>query len=276
MLYIVSTPIGNLADITYRAVETLKKSDLILCEDCRNSAKLLNFYGVKSKLESFHEHNEDESISRVVDLYNNGKTISLISDAGTPLICDPGFKLVRYFKQHNLNFSHIGGVSSVIWALVISSIPVDKFSFIGFLSKKNQKAKEDIINFKNNYSSIVFFESPKRVIYTIEMLSQIYDENHTISLCKELSKLNENSYTGSISKIRSLIQKNEIICKGEFVFIIAPEELTKTKPNDESLYNETKILLDKFNLKQACKIIAEKYIIKTTYVYNTFIKYAKK
>ncbi len=217
-LFIVPTPIGNLGDITFRAVETLKTVDLILAEDTRTSSKLLKHYKVDSKLESYHMHNEHQRLKAIISKIIGGKTIALISDAGTPSISDPGFLLIRECIKHNIQVECLPGATALITALVISGIPSDKFLFEGFLPTKKGRTKrlKELVDEKK---TIVFYESPYRILKTLKDFSDYFGTENNISISRELTKIYEETFRGTVKESIIHFEKNKP--KGEFVLVLS-------------------------------------------------------
>lgn len=218
-LYIVSTPIGNLKDITFRSINILKDVDAIACEDTRITNRLLNKYDIVKKLVVYNDYNERNKTNTLIDFLLEGKKIALVSDAGTPCISDPGYRLVNAAQKNNIEVLSIPGPSSVQAALSISGLPTDNYFFQGFLPKK--KGRETKFNeLKNIKCSIVLFESPKRVNKTLLHIEK-YLGNRIISICKEITKVHEKVFIGRVHDIINNIK--EITLKGEFVIVIAKE-----------------------------------------------------
>jgi len=219
-LYIVSTPIGNLKDITFRAIEILKSVDYILCEDTRISGKLLKHYEINSRLVKFADFNEEKIIPAVVSDLTRGQKIALVSDAGTPLISDPGFKLVRQVTESGIKVESIPGASATLSALVISGLPTDKFLFLGYLSKKDSKRLkmlEDVRSaLKIFKTTIIIYESPYRVLKTLRDVRVVFGDV-TIAVCRELTKLYEETFRGTVSEALDYFTKKA--AKGEFVIL---------------------------------------------------------
>lgn len=216
-LYIISTPIGNLADITLRALETLKQLDLILAEDTRRTSKLLSHYNIKNKIISYNDFNKHKKTPMIINFLKNNKNIGIVSDSGTPGISDPGFYLVRECVKNNINIIPTPGPNAAITALISSGLPTDSFSFYGFLPKK-EKAKEDFFKkIKNEDKTIVIYESPYRLIKTLKIMSEI-TPNKEICIARELTKKFEEFIRGTAFEIYSKIKYREI--KGEIVIII--------------------------------------------------------
>lgn len=230
-LYVVATPIGNLNDMTKRAIETLKEVDIILCEDTRTSMKLLNNFNIKNKLMSYHKYNEQEQTKNIIKLLKQDKNIAIITDAGTPCISDPGYILVKEARENNITVIPIGGISALITALSASGIETDKFTFQGFFpreTKEKTKLLEELN--KTTIKVHIFYESPKRIIKTLEYLKNNLDIEK-ISIFKELTKLHEKNYYGTLEEVLNKLQNEEKTNQGEYTFII------KTKPKQEKEQN---------------------------------------
>ncbi|MEK9779265.1 MAG: 16S rRNA (cytidine(1402)-2'-O)-methyltransferase [Gammaproteobacteria bacterium] len=256
-LFIVSTPIGNLEDITYRAVDTLKNVDLILAEDTRHSAKLISHFQISKKLIAFHDHNEKSQYMKIIEKLKDGLNIALISDAGTPLINDPGFNLVRSAKQENINVVPVPGASSPIAALSASGLPADSFTFLGFVPTKDS----DRINFleKLKYSSgtSIFFESPSRILKTTKLIKEIFGSKRNVCLAKEISKIHETIITGDIDEIIHYLEESSDHQKGEFVVLVGG---LNYKEIDEKLVLLNEIiphLLKEMSASKAAKLAAK-------------------
>ena len=216
-LFVVPTPIGNLDDITIRAIETLKSSNLILSEDTRHAKKLLTHYKINTKINSYHLNNEHKKVDQYIDLMASGKTISLITDAGTPCISDPGFLLVREAIKRNISITCLPGPTALIPALVLSGLPSENFIFEGFLPrKKGRKAK--LIEISQNKSTTIIYESPFRIIKTLSDLQEYLGQDRQISLSREISKIYEETFRGKIVEAIDHFIGNKI--KGEFVICI--------------------------------------------------------
>ena len=216
-LFVVPTPIGNLDDITIRAIETLRRSNLILSEDTRHAKKLLTHYKINTKINSYHLNNEHKKVDQYIDLMAAGKTISLITDAGTPCISDPGFLLVREAIKRNIGITCLPGPTALIPALVLSGLPSEGFIFEGFLPrKKGRKAK--LIEISQNKSTTIIYESPFRIIKTLSDLQEYLGQDRQISLSREISKIYEETFRGKILEAIDHFIGNKI--KGEFVICI--------------------------------------------------------
>ena len=263
-LYLVSTPIGNMEDITYRALNILRKSDFILCEDTRRSAKLLFYFKIKKKLLSFHKFNEKKVTGKIIDLIKNGKIISLISDAGTPIISDPGLTLVKACIGENLNVTPIPGASAVTAAISASGFS-DKYIFYGFLSKKESEVDKVLKNFVNLDFSIVFFVPISKVNFYISKFKS-YFQNRKIVLAKEMTKIHENFIRNDVEKIKNLPEAE----KGEFTVVLS--EIIKLKnvkkEINESVKVDIKKMLKKYSHKDVVEFISKRENLPKKIIYD--------
>lgn len=220
-LYIVPTPIGNLDDITLRAIETLKLSDIILAEDTRHANKLLSHYKIQTKVSSYHLKNEHKKVEEYVKMLVNGSTVSLITDAGTPCISDPGFLLIREAIKNNILITCLPGPTAFIPALVMSGLPSDSFIFEGFLPRKKGR-KSKLCEISQNTKTTILYESPFRIIKTLSDLQETIGPDRKIAIVKEISKIYEEVFRGTIQE--AIIEYNERSIKGEYVICIDKAE----------------------------------------------------
>ena len=218
-LFIVPTPIGNLGDITFRAIETLKSVDLILAEDTRTSLKLLKHYNIENSVESYHMHNEHKKLISIIDKLNSGFEIALISDAGTPGISDPGFLLIRECIKNNIEIECLPGATALIPALVNSGLPSERFLFEGFLPVKKGRTKR-LKEIAEENRTVIFYESPHRILKTLSDLSTYYNEESNVSISRELTKIHEETFRGKIKDAVEHFEKKKP--KGEFVIVLSP------------------------------------------------------
>jgi len=217
-LYIVPTPIGNLEDITLRAIRILKEVDLILAEDTRQTTKLLNHYEIKTRMKPHHQFNEHKTINGIIDLIAAGEQIALVSDAGTPGISDPGFLLIRACIQNNIEIECLPGATAFVPALVNSGIPSDHFIFEGFLPpKKGRKTKLE--NLSQEPFTIIFYESPFRLVKTLGQLIEFFGDERRVSVSRELTKIHEETIRGTLRQVLTHFENQTI--KGEIVIILA-------------------------------------------------------
>ena len=216
-LFIVPTPIGNLEDITIRAIETLKKSDLILAENTRHAKKLLSKYKILTKINSYHLNNEHKKVSDYIQIITSGKKISLITDAGTPCISDPGFLLVREAIKEDIKVTCLPGPTALIPAIVMSGLPSESFIFEGFLPRKKGR-KTKLIELSQNTRTTIVYESPFRIVKTLTDFIEYFGQDRQITLSREISKIYEETFRGNISEAIKYFSQKKI--KGEFVICI--------------------------------------------------------
>ncbi len=264
-LYIVATPIGNLKDISIRSLEILSACDLILCEDTRTSAKLLNHYGIKTKKMPLHEHNEKAKIASILNHLKEEQAIALISDAGTPLISDPGFPLVRAVQNAGLDIFSVPGASAILAALTLSGLPTDKFSFFGFLPTKTGAKKNELEKLKNWPQTMVFYESPRRLLTTFKAMQNVFGDDRMAVIALELTKKFERTMHGSIKELSIMIDNIGQI-KGEAVIIVAGAD--EIIIDDNIWQNKLEITLQKTSLRSAVDEISKEFSIKRKVVYD--------
>ena len=217
---IVSTPIGNLKDITLRAIETLKSVDLILAEDTRIAKKLLNHFSINNTLESFNDKNEDLKNENLIKGLKEGKNIAIISDAGTPLISDPGFKLIRSAREESIKVTPIPGCTALIAGLSASGISSDKFTFLGFLPRTKTKRRKNLRQLVHKQETLIFFESVHRIGSTIADMKDLFGQERKAVLCKEITKIYESFIGNNFMEITDYIKEHEDKLKGEFTIIV--------------------------------------------------------
>ncbi len=213
-LYLVSTPIGNMGDITYRSVEILKSVDIIFSEDTRVTLSLLEYLGLKKKLIALHDHNEDVVKEKVLNYLKDGKDIVLVTDRGTPIISDPGFKTVRYVIENNFNVVALPGATAFVPAIIVSGINPEPFIFYGFLNSKENKRKEELELLSDENKTMIFYEAPHRIINTLKLMLEVFGDRN-ISISREITKKFESVYRGKISEVLEIIPE-----KGEFVIVV--------------------------------------------------------
>jgi len=219
VLYIVATPIGNLDDITLRAIKTLQAVDIIAAEDTRHSQRLLSHLGIRKKMISLHQHNEHQRLTHLLEKLQDGEDIALISDAGTPLISDPGYPLVRAVRAAGLQVCPIPGASSIITALSAAGLPTEPFSFVGFLSQKNTERLQVLARLRQQAGTLVLLESSHRIQRLMEQLVEVMPE-HRIVVAKELTKTHENFLDATAAEILVMFAEDPALTRGEFVVLI--------------------------------------------------------
>lgn len=252
-LYIISTPIGRLKDITFSAIEVLQNADLVLCEDTRVTIKLLEHYSIKAKLVSLHKYNEVNSIKFILDKIKEGLVLALVSDAGTPAIHDPGYRLVKAVQEENLYCTPIPGPSSVTTALSVAGCSADNFLFLGFLPSKSGDLLNALNKINANNSTVVCFESPHRIEKSLRLISQKVPGDREIVLCKELTKKHEKILCMNVSEIQQALEQKNINFKGEWVLVLRPFTSMREVPSCEAK-KILKLLLPVVSLNQAVQI----------------------
>ena len=266
-LYIISTPIGNLEDISLRAQKTLSMVDIIVCENPIHSLKLLNKLGIKKKLFSLHDYNENILIKRI-EKYQYNSSIALISDAGSPLISDPGYNLVKDYIKKDLIITSVPGPSSIISALQLSGLPINNFEFFGFISKNTGNVTSLIKRIKNLQPTSVLFVSGNRLIKFLQAILEM-KINRTIAICKEMTKKKERVFRGNIEDIIKEISTDEKHLKGEFVVVIEGKEKRSSIKVDTVIENQMIKLLKKFSLTEVVEIVHKLTNISKKEIYKT-------
>lgn len=250
-LYIVATPIGNREDITLRAVNTLKSVDFILAEDTRHSISLLTALGIKNTLQSLHTHNENEKSKHIIEQILAGKNAALISDAGTPLISDPGFFLVQLARKNHIPVVPIPGPCALITALCAAGVACDSFVFSGFLPAKQQTRKIKLQSLQQEPHTLIFYESTHRILESLNDIAEVFGPESNLVLAKELTKAFERFVIGTVHEVKHWLLADAAHTKGEFVLIIPPRPEPPKQDGNEQLLQ---ILLEELPLKQAVTI----------------------
>ena len=265
-LYIVSTPIGNLGDITLRALEVLRNSDIILCEDTRHSIKLLNYYKIQKKLVSYHKFNEKKQLVDIIEYFNRGKILSLISDAGTPLVSDPGRILVNHCIDNGINVTPVPGPSSIISAFSVSGFK-DQFLFYGFLPKTENELQKVLTNLCKNDQSQIFFIPAKKLNFYIKNFKDYY-QNRKILIAKEITKMHETFFRADIDKLK--LFKTPL--KGELTIVISENDKKVKKFDEEKIVNKAKKYLKNYSLKDTVNLILKTEKINKKKIYDLCLK----
>ena len=257
ILFIVATPIGNLDDITFRAVEILKSIDIILAEDTRHSKKLLKHLNIAKPIRAFHEHNEREKMKATIGELHSGKSIALISDAGTPLISDPGYFLVAQAKKEGLRVVPIPGPSALITALSASGLASDSFTFLGFLPSKKTARVKLLKSLVSRTETSIFYESPKRILATLTDMHSIFGGSREVCLAKELTKLFETIQTDSIPNLIKYLNIDKSHQKGEFVILVSANDKIDIAEAEAQLDSLLPILCAEMGASKAAKLAAK-------------------
>lgn len=264
-LYLIPTPIGNLEDITIRSLNLLRSVDVILCEDTRTTGALLKKYDIKNKLMSCHEHNEETVKYEVVKMLEAGKSIGLVTDQGSPIISDPGFKVVDEVIKNNYSVIGIPGATAFVPALISSGISPSKFLFYGFLNSKQNKQLQELENLKYLPFTIIIYEAPHRILRTLENMKKVLGDRK-IAICRELSKIHEEIYRGKISEV---INSLETI-KGELVIIVDGNN-DKNDFSNMSIMEHINIYLeDGISEKEALKKVAKERKVPKSIIYKEY------
>ena len=255
-LYVVATPIGNLEDISYRAVRVLSEVDLITAEDTRHSRVLLSHYNITTSVQALHEHNEAQVAGRILDRIAAGQAIALISDAGTPLISDPGYKLVRAAREAGLPVFTVPGPSAITAALSVAGLPPDRFAFEGFLPSKAAARRKGLQALSHETRTLVFFESSHRIQATIADMAEIFGEQRLVAVCRELTKKFETVLRVPLAEMREALAQDANQSRGEFVVIVEGSEGSE----DEAMTSAHKMaqaLLEYLPASQAARVAAQ-------------------
>lgn len=264
MLYLVATPIGNLMDITLRALQVLKEVDVIACEDKRVSSKLLNHYGISKPLMSYHDHNASQVRPRLFELLRQEKKIAYITDGGMPLISDPGFKLVIGCQQEKLPYTVIPGPSAPLMALCLSGLSPERFFFCGFLSSKQAARKTSFQEINQISATLVFFESPKRVVSFLTDALEILGDREGV-VCREMTKIYEEVQKNSLSSLINYYESHPP--RGEVVILIEGNDLSVTV-DQEDLGRELKKALETYSVKEAVDLVSKAFGLSKRDVYQ--------
>ncbi|RIY31770.1 16S rRNA (cytidine(1402)-2'-O)-methyltransferase [Psittacicella melopsittaci] len=271
ILYIVATPIGNLNDLSPRAKEVLSSVDAILCEDTRHSSTLFSAFGIKKPLLAYHDHNERNIAQNIIAQLQEGKNLALVSDAGTPLISDPGYYLTSLCHEHNIKVSPIPGSCAFVAALSASGMPSDSFTFYGFLPAKSKQRQEKLEQIKQSEATAIFYESTHRIKDTLADIITVLGQERKICLARELTKQFETIVTTSAQGIKEYLESNSDHCRGEFVLIIqgcSQKQEASLTPEIENLIKE---LASELPPKKVAKIVANCFKLDKKEIYNYLI-----
>jgi 16S rRNA (cytidine1402-2'-O)-methyltransferase len=264
-LYLVATPIGNLADISLRALGVLARADLVYCEDTRHSLKLLNHYGIRASLRSYHEHNAERERGPLLAEIEAGRSVALISDAGTPLVSDPGYKLVRAARERGLPVSAIPGASAVLAALSIAGLPSDQFHFTGFLPAKGAARRTRLQELAAIGATLVLFESPRRLAAALADMASVLGARPA-AVTRELTKLHETLHAGSLAELAARFAHEE--ARGEVVVLVAPGETAGEEASDEAIIAALAAELATSSRRDAVRAVAARLGLPRARVYD--------
>ena len=271
VLYIVATPIGNLDDITTRAIEVLKHVDVIACEDTRHSGRLFASYGIKNKLMSFHQHNENESTLKFIELLHQGNNVALVSDAGTPLISDPGYPLVKQAHASAIRVVPIVGASAIIALLCSSGLPTNEFHFFGFLSAKQQQRQQQLADIGQLTGTSIIYESTHRILKCLADMKTVLGDNRLIVIGRELTKTFETIKSSTVEEMIEFVSGDANQQKGEFVIAISAAIVTVKSELSTEQKRLSELLSKELPPKKAAKLTAQYLNGKSKEIYNYLI-----
>ena len=266
-LYLIATPIGNMEDITYRAINVLKSVSVIFSEDTRVTNQLLSYYNIKNKLISSHQYNEKDNIDKLLKYLNDGQDVGLVTDRGTPIISDPGYYLAKAAINNNYNVVSIPGATAFVSALITSNIDAQPFTFFGFLNSKSSKRKKELEELKNNKYTLIFYESPHRLIDTLNDMLKILG-NRNISISREITKKFEEIYRGTISDVINELD----VLKGEFVIVVEGNKDVNDFSNLSILDHVNLYIENGLDSKEAIKKVAHERKLNKNEVYREYHK----
>lgn len=265
-LYLVPTPIGNLEDMTYRSINILNTVEVIFSEDTRVTLQLLNHFDIKKKLIALHDHNEDSEKEKVLEYLKNGKSIAIVTDRGTPIISDPGYKTVKYVTDNGYNVVGLPGANAFVPALITSGIEPSPFMFYGFLNSKDSKRKAELDKLKFFKYTIIFYEAPHRIKKTMEEILEIFGDRQ-VSLSREISKRFESIYRGNISDLLPTLDN----IKGEFVIVVSPYKEDNSNNNELSVIDNVKLYIENgMEVMDAIKRVAMERNIPKNEIYREY------
>ncbi len=265
-LYLVPTPIGNLEDMTYRSINILNTVEVIFSEDTRVTLQLLNHFNIKKKLIALHDHNEDSEKEKVLEYLENGKSVAIVTDRGTPIISDPGYKTVKYVTDNGYNVVGLPGANAFVPALITSGIEPSPFMFYGFLNSKDSKRKTELENLKFCKYTIIFYEAPHRIKKTMEEILDIFGDRQ-VSLSREISKKFESIYRGNISDLLPTLDN----IKGEFVIVVSPHKEDNSNNNELSVIDNVKLYIENgMEVMDAIKRVAKERNIPKNEIYREY------
>lgn len=274
-LYIVATPIGNLSDMSSRAVEVLKEVAVIAAEDTRHSGHLLQHYSINTPMISVHEHNEQQRCETILARMQQGESVALISDAGTPLISDPGYRLVSYLKEHGMNVVPVPGSCALIAALSASGLPSDRFAFEGFLPPKQGARKQTLENLANESRTLIFYESPRRLQATLTDMQDIFGKQRQACLARELTKLHETITTKPLAELLAWVSSDHYQQKGECVVLVEGVK-QQLDSSDAEVNRILSLLLKELPVKKAAAITSSLLEVSKNKAYDMALKLQQK
>ena len=265
-LYLIPTPIGNMEDMTYRAVKVLEMVDVIFSEDTRVTQNLLNYFNIKKKLISLHDHNEEQVKDKVLSYLEDKMNVGLVTDRGTPIISDPGYKTVKYVSDKGYNVVALPGACAFVPALIASGLSPQPFTFYGFLDSKQEKKRKELENLKFNTNTLIFYEAPHRIYKTMELMLEVFGDR-IVSLSREISKKYESVYRGNISLLLPTLEN----IKGEFVVVVSGNNDTELVGEDRSIVDQVDFYIkNDISTMDAIKMVAKDNNMKKSEVYDLY------
>ena len=265
-LYLIPTPIGNMEDMTYRAVKVLEMVDVIFSEDTRVTQNLLNYFNIKKKLISLHDHNEEQVKDKVLSYLEDKMNVGIVTDRGTPIISDPGYKTVKYVSDKGYNVVALPGACAFVPALIASGLSPQPFTFYGFLDSKQEKKRKELENLKFNTNTLIFYEAPHRIYKTMELMLEVFGDR-IVSLSREISKKYESVYRGKISLLLPTLEN----IKGEFVVVVSGNNDTELVGEDRSIVDQVDFYIkNDISTMDAIKMVAKDNNMKKSEVYDLY------
>lgn len=266
-LYLITTPIGNMDDITYRAIKTMEEVDILLAEDTRVTKLLLNHFGIKNKLIANHKFNEESNVEQIISYLKKGMNVGLVSDRGTPIISDPGYEAAKKIIEEGFNVISIPGVTALIPALTSSGLIPQPFLFYGFLNSKDSKQKKELETLKNEKSTIIFYEAPHRITNTLNNILEVFG-NRDCSISREITKKFEEIYRGKISEVLPLLENT----KGEMVIVVAGNNNVNTFSNLTIVEHVNLYIKEGKSVMDSIKLVAKERKLTKNEVYSSYHK----
>ncbi len=270
VLFVVATPIGNLGDISARAIDCLKSVDVIACEDTRTSGKLLNHFNISTKTIAYHDHNAEAQTEQLIALLKQGHHIALISDAGTPLISDPGFRLVKACHENTIKVSPIVGACAAMGALSVAGLPSDKFLFFGFLPAKVTARQSQLQELKSLPMTLIFYEAPHRIVECLDDMATIFGANRQATLCREITKTFETIYLDTLGNLKDFVKNDSNQQKGEIVLVVAGFKKLTQEINEHDALLLT--LAKELPIKKVASIASELTGVKKNALYDRLLE----
>ncbi|WP_296403773.1 16S rRNA (cytidine(1402)-2'-O)-methyltransferase [Psychrobacter sp.] len=273
-LYIVATPIGNMGDITARAIETLKQVDIIACEDTRTSGKLLSNFGISTQTWAYHEHNSEIQTPKIIEMIQRGHSVALISDAGTPLISDPGYQLVQSAHTAGVGVVPVVGASAAIAALSVAGLPSDKFCFVGFLPAKTHGRVKQLEQYADRTETLIFYEAPHRILVSLKDMANVFGDNRPATLCRELTKTFETVKKSTLGELVQFVESDNNQQKGEIVLVIGGD--VNNDSDDNSIHDKLLLrLIEDLSVKKAAALASDITGVKKNALYQRLLELQK-